>query len=182
MFRHNACLQSGGPTYLLFFCWLVPPVRTHATLAATPMLGAPKHADMQPAPGGRSRPAQARVWTGGEEKRPQTGDDNTGYNYLVRGYSPFMHFFGEVTCPFFLLPALFGGAERGSVERRACAFVWPARGQLCLSHGLERCPPRPGAGLSARPCTPSPATAPRFSPVYAPVLVELYHPLTNISV
>ena len=63
--------------------------------------------------------------------RAQTWVTNPGCNYLVRG--PSMHIFGELTCRFFLLPSLFGGAERGSVERRgsagAHAFTRPAHGR-----------------------------------------------------
>ena len=47
------------------------------------------------APGAVSRPGAAHLRTGGEEECPRTGDTNQGCNYLVRGYSPSMHFFHE---------------------------------------------------------------------------------------
>ena len=73
-----------------------------------------------PRPGSRLCPArgtrtgEARLRMGGEGKCAQTGDSNAGCNYPVRGYSPSMHFSGEVTCPVILLPSIFGGPERGA--------------------------------------------------------------------
>ena len=44
-------------------------------------------------PARRSRTGTARVRMGGEEESARMGDSNPGCNYLVKGYSPSMHFF-----------------------------------------------------------------------------------------
>ena len=47
----------------------------------------------RPCPARGSRTGAARLRMGGEEESTRTGDSNPGCNYLVRGFSPSMHFF-----------------------------------------------------------------------------------------
>ena len=69
------------------------------------------HAVSQPERGARAcggaagPPATAHFRAGGEEECTRTGDTNPGCNYLVRGYSPSMHYFKPMTkyCPVFML-------------------------------------------------------------------------------
>ena len=82
----------------------------------------------------------ARLRMVGEEECARTGDSNPGCNYLVRGYSPSMHFFWGGDMPRYSPPSIFGGSERGA---RVC---WQARAALAdilagcraRAHGLER--------------------------------------------
>ena len=144
-----------------------------ARCVACPGLRPGSRSPMGARPARRSRTGATRLRMGGEEESARTGDSNPGCNYLVRGYSPSMHFFCGADMPHYSPPSLSGGAERGA---RAC---WPAgegawlggRGRACWLV----CPgPRPRTRLAA--------TAPRFSPVCAPLLAEFFSFLTDISV
>ena len=50
---------------------------------------------------------------GGEEESARTGDSNPGCNYLVRGYSPSMHFFWGGDMPHYSPPLPFSRALCG---------------------------------------------------------------------
>ena len=124
-----------------------------------------------------SRTGEARARMGGEGECARTGDSNPGCNYPVRGYSPSMHFFWGGARPVILLPPFSAGQ---SARARAC---WPAHaGARRRVRGHTRWLARPCPRLSARPRTPLAATAPRFSPVCAPILAEFFNFLTDISV
>ena len=72
---------------------------------------------------------------------------------------------------------LASGASAPHPGRGSRSYVLAGVARDCaLGMGCEQ------QRLSARPCTPLVATAPRFSPVYAPLLVEFFHFLTDISV
>ena len=71
-------------------------------------------------PARRSRAGVARVMMGGEEESPRMGDSNPGCNYLVRGYSPSMHFFWGGDKPRYSPPLPF---RRG---RAGCPYGWHA--------------------------------------------------------
>ena len=139
-----------------------------------------------------TRTSAARLRTGGEEESPRTGDSNPGCNCLVRGYSPSMHFFWGGDMPRYSPPLPFRRGRAGC----PCVRASP-RGARLGGRGLARCVacpgPRPGSRWSCcparggarlrgrgrarwlacpglRPRTRLAVTAPRFSPVFAPLL------------
>ena len=120
-----------------------------------------------------SRTSAARLRTGGEEESPRTGDSNPGCNCLVRGYSPSMHFFWGGDMPHYSPPLPFRRGRAGC----PCVLASP-RGRPARGRGRARCVACPGP----RPRTRLAVTAPRFSPVFAPLLAEFFSFLTDISV
>ena len=86
-------------------------------------------------------------------------------------FPPTLHLWrGTAGCPCVLArarPAPAAGVE-------AMRAGWPARACHRGRAGWPR--------LSVRPCTPLAVTAPRFSPVCALLLAELFYFLTDISV
>ena len=75
----------------------------------------------------RSRTGAGRLRMGGEEECAQTGDSNPGCNYLVRGYSPSMHFFWGGDMPHYSNPLPFWQGRAGC----PCVLASP-RGQQLL--------------------------------------------------
>ena len=126
---------NGGP----------PPLPVSPRLARRPA----GHARWQLA---GSRPSEAHFRTGGEEECARTGDTNPGCNYLVRGYSPSMHFFRRGNRPHFSPPLPFRRGCAGRPCRRAAAVPRPPR--------RARRRPRPArAGrprVPGRGCLPAP--------------------------
>ena len=133
----RAC-QNGGPPPLPF--WERPPP------PPLPFSGGEERRARRPA--GRAR-ARGRDWarhTCGRE-----GSTNPGCNYLVRGYSPSMHYFWRGDMPHFSSPLPF---QRGACGCRAAAVPRPPR--------LARRRPRPArAGRSGAAGVGGP---PRWSP------------------
>ena len=102
----SALSTSAGPPCVLARGW------APATAAGAPSAsqsGVPARAG-----GAAGPPATAHFRAGGEEECTRTGDTNPGCNYLVRGFSPSMHFFRRGDRPHLSPPLHFGGAERGS--------------------------------------------------------------------
>ena len=101
----------------------------------------------RPRPG--SRLSAAHLRTGGEEECTGTADTNPGCNYLVRGYSPSMHYFWRGDMPHFSPPLPFQ-LRAGARPRRArsgapaCAGLrqspTPAAGASSTSLGLSGAP------------------------------------------
>ena len=135
----------------------------------------------------RSRMGAACLRMGGEEESLRTGDSNPGCNYLVRGYSPSMHFFWGGNMPHYSPPLDFQWGRVGCRCLLASPRGRPARGSRTCAlasvlRPVPRVPARPLPRLSAHPRTHLAATAPRFSPVCAPLLAEFFNFLTDISV
>ena len=128
---------------------------------------------------------RARLRRGGEEESARKEDSNPGCNYLVRGYSPSMHFFWGGDMPHYSPPLSFRRGQAGC----PCVLASP-RGPKALESrtsklaGVPRSSPRVPSGprLSACPRTHLAATAPHFSPICAPLLAEFFNFLTDISV
>ena len=108
--------------------------------------------------GGASGAAHLR--TGGEEECTGTADTNPGCNYLVRGYSPSMHYFWRGDMPHFSPPLPFQ-PRAGMRPRRArsgapaCAGLrqspTPAAGASSTSAGLSGAPAGGGQWWSPDP-------------------------------
>ena len=106
-----------------------------------------------PFSGGEERPGSrlsaAHLPTGGEKECTGTADTNPGCNYLVRGYSPSMHYFWRGDMPHFSPPLPFQ-PRAGARPRRArsgapaCAGLrqspTPAAGASSTSAGLSGAP------------------------------------------
>ena len=92
----------------------------------------------RPRPG--SRLSAAHLRTGGEEECTGTTDTNPGCNYLVRGYSPSMHYFWRGDMPHFSPPLPF--------QPGAGARPWRARSGAPACAGLRQSP-TPAAGTSS---------------------------------
>ena len=159
MFRHNARLQKRRPS--------APPVLGGEETFWEGRRGASSPPIFKSARGRgrvrarwpaclrlarRSRTRAARLRMGGEQEYARTGDSNPGCNYLVRGYSPSMHFFwggdmphyspplpfqrGRAGCPCVLAsPRGRPAPGRGRVRARwpACQSPCPARGSRALA-------------------------------------------------
>ena len=112
------------------------------------------------APG--SRLSAAHLRTGGEEECTGTADTNPGCNYLVRGYSPSMHYFWRGDMPHFSPPLPFQ-PRAGARPRRArsgapaCAGLrqspTPAASASSTSAGLSGVPAGGGQWWSPDPCS-----------------------------
>ena len=112
----------------------------------------------RPRPG--SRLSAAHLRTGGEEECTGTADTNPGCNYLVRGYSPSMHYFWRGDMPHFSPPLPFQ-PRAGARPRRArsgapaCAGLrqspTPAAGASSTSAGLSGAPAGGGQWWSPDP-------------------------------
>ena len=98
-----------------------------------------------PAPG--SRLGTAHLRTGGEEECTGTADTNPGCNYLVRGYSPSMHYFWRGDMPHFSSPLPFQRGARGC--QAAAVPQPPPAGAPSTSAGQIGAPA--GAGLRRSP-------------------------------
>ena len=110
MFRHNARLQKRRPSS-----------------SSRPVFGRGGASGAQgggPRPRPGSRLGVAHLRTGGEEECTGTADTNPGCNYLVRGYSPSMHYFWRGDMPHFSSPLPF---QRGARGCRAAAVPRPPR-------------------------------------------------------
>ena len=114
----------------------------------------------RPRPG--SRLSAAHLRTGGEEECTGTADTNPGCNYLVRGYSPFMHYFWRCDMPHFSPPLPFqprAGARprQARLGAPACAGLrqspTPAAGASSTSAGLSGAPAGGGQWWSPDPCS-----------------------------
>ena len=113
------------------------------------------------------------------------GDSNPGCNYLVRGYSPSMHFFWGGDMTHYSPPLPFRRGRAGCPCALASPHGRPAWGSRSSTlAGVPRPSPRVTArpGLSVRPRPHLVAKAPHFSPVCAPLLSEFFNFLTDISV
>ena len=120
--------------------------------------GEERRARPRPRPG--SRLSAAHLPTGGEEECTGTADTNPGSNYLVRGYSPSMHYFYRGDMPHFSPPLPFQ-PRAGARPRRArsgapaCAGLWqsptPAAGASSTSVGLSEAPAGGGQWWSPDP-------------------------------
>ena len=110
----------------------------------------------RPRPG--SRLGAAHLRTGGEEECTGTADTNPGCNYLVRGYSPSMHYFWRGDMPHFSSPLPF---QRGACGCRAAAVPRPPRMACRLPRPARAGQSRPRAAAvprlprPARSCMPS---------------------------
>ena len=101
----------------------------------------------RPRPG--SRLSAAHLRTGGEEECTGTADTNPGCNYLVRGYSPSMHYFWRGDRPHFSPPLPFQ-PRAGARPRRARSGA-PACAGLQQSPTLAAGASSTSAGLSGAP-------------------------------
>ena len=106
MFRRGGHVLGGEERHLL-------PSRFQKRYVACPgtRLGSCWPAGTRPAQ--RSRTGTARLRMGGEEESARTGDSNPGWNYLVRGYSPSMHFFWGGDMPHYSPPFPFRRGRAG---------------------------------------------------------------------
>ena len=102
-------------------------------------------------PSQRSRTGAARLRMGGEEESTRTGDSNPGCNYLVRGYSPSMHFFWGGDMPHYSPPLPFRRGDAGCPFLLASPHGRPARGRLgvvfagwCAQARVQSCAPGRG--------------------------------------
>ena len=97
-----------------------------------------------------SRTGEARLRTGGEEESARTGDSNPGCNYLVRAYSPSMHFFWGGNMPHYSPPLPFRWGRAGCPCVMASPRGRPARGsQTCVLAGVPRpAPSHPSFSVS----------------------------------
>ena len=100
--------------------------------------------------------SRARLRMGGEEESARTGDSNPGCNYLVRGYSPSMHFFWGGDMPHYSPPLPFRRGREGCPCVLASSRGRPAQGsRTCALAGVPRPVPRAAYvrdGPRARPC------------------------------
>ena len=90
-------------------------------------------------PSATPAPDAARLRTGGEEESARTGDSNPACYYLVRGYSPSMHFFWGGDMPHYSPPLPFRRGRAGC----PCVLASPrgrqARGsRTCVLAGVPR--------------------------------------------
>ena len=123
----RAC-ENGGPPPLPFLGGeeRPPPLpkwegRREASSSSPPVFGRGGVSGAQaggPRPRPGSRLSAAHLRTGGEEECTGTADTNPGCNYLVRGYSPSMHYFWRGDMPHFLPPLPFQ-PRAGARPRRA---------------------------------------------------------------
>ena len=165
----RAC-ENGGPPPLPFSGGeeRPPPLpkwegRREASSSSPPVFGRGGASDAQaggPRPRPGSRLSAAHLRTGGEEECTGTADTNPGCNYLVRGYSPSMHYFWRGDMPHFSPPLPFQ-PRAGARPRRArsgapaCAGLrqspTPAAGASSTSAGLSGAPAGGGQWWSPDP-------------------------------
>ena len=126
--------------------------RREASSSSPPVFGRGGASGAQaggPRPG--SRLGVAHLQTGGEEECTGTADTNPGCNYLVRGYSPSMHYFWRGDMPFFISPPFSAGRPRVPGSGGPST---PTAGAPSTSAGQSRAvavagrggPPTPAAG------------------------------------
>ena len=101
----------------------------------------------RPRPG--SRLSAAHLWTGGEEECTGTAVTNPGCNYLVRGYSPSMHYFWRGDMPHFSSPLPFQRGARGCRPRPARSGTSAGQSGAVAVVGRGG-PPTPAAGEVVR--------------------------------
>ena len=165
----SAC-ENGGPPPLPFSGGeeRPPPLpkwegRREASSSSPPVFGRGGVSGAQaggPRPRPGSRLSAAHLRTGGEEECTGTADTNPGCNYLVRGYSPSMHYFWRGDMPHFSPPLPFQ-PRAGARPRRArsgaptCAGLrqspTPAAGASSTSAGLSGAPAGGGQWWSPDP-------------------------------
>ena len=165
----RAC-ENGGPPPLPFSGGeeRPPPLpkwegRREASSSSPPIFGRGGASGAQaggPRPRPGSRLSAAHLRTGGEEECTGTADTNPGCNYLVRGYSPSMHYFWRGDMPHFSPPLPFQ-PRAGARPRRArsgapaCAGLrqspTPAAGASSTSAGLSGAPAGGGQWWSPDP-------------------------------
>ena len=148
----RAC-ENGGPPPLPFSGGeeRPPPLpkwegRREASSSSPPVFGRGGASGAQaggPRPG--SRLSAAHLRTGGEEECTGTADTNPGCNYLVRGYSPSMHYFWRGDMPHFSPPLPF--QPRAGVRPRRARSGVPACAGLRQSQ-------TPAAGASSTSAGP----------------------------
>ena len=173
----RAC-ENGGPPPLPFSGGeeRPPPIpkwegRREASSSSPPVFGRGGASGAQ-AGGPRPRPGSllsaAHLRTGGEEQCTGTADTNPGCNYLVRGYSPSMHYFWRGDMPNFSPPLPFqpcAGARprRARSGAPACAGLrqspTPAAGASSTSAGLSGAPAGGGSGGPPTPAAGAPSTS-----------------------
>ena len=167
----RAC-ENGGPPPLPFSGGeeRPPPLpkwegrgRREASSSSPPVFGRGGASGAQaggPRPRPGSRLSAAHLRTGGEEECTGTADTNPGCNYLVRGYSPSMHYFWRGDMPHFSPPLPFqpraGARPRGARSGApACAGLrqspTPAAGVSSTSAGLSGAPAGGGQWWSPDP-------------------------------
>ena len=176
----RAC-ENGGPPPLPFSGGeeRPPPLpkwegRREASSSSPPVFGRGGASGAQ-AGGPRPRPglrlSAAHLRTGGEEECTGTADTNPGCNYLVRGYSPSMHYFWIGDMPHFSPPLPFqrgraecrcvlardlGRPDRGRPRLPGCGSPpSPAAGASSTSAGLSGAPAGAGQWWSPRPPQPA---------------------------
>ena len=165
----RAC-ENGGPPPLPFSGGeeRPPPLpkwegRREASSSSPPVFGRGGASGAQaggPRPRLGSRLSAAHLRTGGEEECTGTADTNPDCNYLVRGYSPSMHYFWRGDMPHFSPPLPFQ-PRAGARPRRArsgapaCAGLrqspTPAAGASSTSAGLSGAPAGGGQWWSPDP-------------------------------
>ena len=173
----RAC-ENGGPPPLPFSGGeeRPPPLpkwegRREASSSSPPVFGRGGASGAQaggPRPRPGSRLSAAHLRTGGEEECTGTADTNPGCNYLVRGYSPSMHYFWRGDMPHFSPPLPFQ-PRAGARPRRArsgapaCAGLrqspTPAAGASSTSAGQSGAPARAGLRWSLTPADGVPSTS-----------------------
>ena len=139
MFWHNARLRKRRPSSPKW------EGRREASSSSPPVFGRGGALGAQaggPRPRPGSRLGTAHLRTGGEEECTGTADTNPTCNYLVRGYSPSMHYFWRGDMPHFSSPLPF---QRGARGCRAAAVPQPPR----------RARRRPRPARSGHPRVPS---------------------------
>ena len=173
----RAC-EKGGPPPLPFLGGeeRPPPLpkwegRREASSSSPPVFGRGGASGAQaggPRPRPVSRLGAAHLRTGGEEECTGTADTNPGCNYLVRGYSPSMHYFWRGDMPHFSPPLPFqwgraecrrvlardlGGPDRGRPRVPGCGSPpTPSAGASSTSAGLSGAPAGAGQWWSPTPC------------------------------
>ena len=145
--------------------------RREASSSSSPVFGRGGASGAQ-AGGPRPRPglrlSAAHLQTGGEEECTGTADTNPGCNYLVRGYSPSMHYFWRGDMPHFSPPLPFQ-PRAGARPRRArsgapaCAGLrqspTPTASASSTSAGLSGAPAGGGQWWSPDPRSGAPWTS-----------------------
>ena len=153
MFRHNARLRKQRPSSPKW------EGRREASSSSPPVFGRGGALGAQPG-GPRPRPGSrlgtAHLRTGGEEECTGTADTNPGCNYLVRGYSPSMHYLWRGDIPHFSSPLPFQRGARGC--RAAAVPQLPRRARRRPRPARSGHPRVPGCGGPPTPADGAPST------------------------
>ena len=153
MFGHNARLRKRRPSSPKW------EGRREASSSSPPVFGRAGTLGAQaggPCPRPGSRLGTAHLRTGGEEECTGTADTNPGCNYLVRGYSPSMHYLWRGDIPHFSSPLPFQRGARGC--RAAAVPQLPRRARRRPRPARSGHPRVPGCGGPPTQADGSPST------------------------